>query len=141
MAATYTTRRLIEFCETDVAGIAHFTTFFKMMESTEHELLRHLGSSVLVKDTGTTISWPRVSATCDFLKPVRFEDEVDIEVSVDRLGTKSVTYGFVFFHDSEQVARGSITSVCCRVEPGTAPSPVPIPDQIASRLATYVTNE
>ena len=50
MPSAYTTSRRIEFRDTDAAGIAHFSVFFTMMEEAEHEFLRHLGLSVLMRD-------------------------------------------------------------------------------------------
>lgn len=39
-------RRRVEFSETDMAGIAHFSSFIIYMEQAEHALLRSLGTSV-----------------------------------------------------------------------------------------------
>ncbi len=64
------------------------------------------------------LGFPRVSATCDFLRPVRFKDVVEIAVRVERVGRKSVTYAFEFTHEGTLVARGRISAVCCRVHPG-----------------------
>ena len=42
-----TTRRRVEFRDTDAAGIVHFSAFFVWMESAEHELLRAAGVPVV----------------------------------------------------------------------------------------------
>jgi acyl-CoA thioester hydrolase len=110
-----TTRR-IEFADTDMAGIVHFANFFRFMEAAEVEFLRSLGVSVLMGWEGQKISFPRVAASCDFIKPARFEDLLDVSVSIQRIGRKSVTYGFEFSLRGEVIARGQITSVCCRVD-------------------------
>ena len=72
MAYEFKLIRRIEFSETDMAGIVHFSNFFRMMESAEHAFFRSLGFSV--HPEGGTTGWPRVSATCDYLRPLRFED-------------------------------------------------------------------
>ena len=64
--ASYRTTRRVEFRDTDAAGIMHFSAFFNYMEQVEHEFLRHLGMSVLARDEEGAISWPRVSASCDY---------------------------------------------------------------------------
>jgi acyl-CoA thioester hydrolase len=46
MPEPYRTTRLVEFHDTDMAGIMHFASFFVYMESAEHELLRSMGLSV-----------------------------------------------------------------------------------------------
>ena len=41
-------RRRVEFSETDMAGIVHYSNFFRYMEAAEHEFFRALGFSVTV---------------------------------------------------------------------------------------------
>ena len=103
MAELYRTTRRVEFSETDAAGMIHFSSYFLYMEQAEHELFRHLGTSVLTKDDSGTISWPRVSASCDYSRPGTFEDELQIDVGIARLGEKSVTYQFYFLKDLYQI--------------------------------------
>ena len=73
----YRTQRLVEFRDTDAAGIMHFSSFFLVMEQAEHQMLRDLGMSVVYPYEGGILSWPRVSATCDYQVPLRFEEIVD----------------------------------------------------------------
>jgi YbgC/YbaW family acyl-CoA thioester hydrolase len=112
--AVFRTRRRIEFVDTDMAGIVHFSNFFRFMEAAEVDFLRDLGLSVVLEWEGQPIGFPRVSASCDYLKPARFQDVLEITVSVRRVGEKSVTYGFEFSKDSADIARGQVTCVCCR---------------------------
>ena len=127
-----------EFRDTDAAGIVHFSAFFFWMESAEHELLRAAGVAVVERDaSGAEASWPRVSATCDYVAAVRFGEEIDIAVSVETIGRTSVTYGFAFSHAGTAVARGRIVAVRCLMHPGRKPEPVPVPAEIGGRLAAY----
>src|SRR4051812_34692139 len=113
--SVFRTSRLVEFGDTDMAGIVHFANFFRYMEAAEHAYLRACGLSVFTDWGGETITFPRVSASCDFVKPVRFQDVVDIEVRVDHIGRTSVRYAFSFFKGSDVIARGQITVVLCRL--------------------------
>ncbi len=99
MSPAFKTSRRVEFRDTDAARMAHFSVFFVWMEQTEHELLRHLGLSVMLTDEEGEISFPRVGARCDYQRSVKFEDVLDIEAVVVRLGEKSVTYEFNFSHE------------------------------------------
>ncbi len=134
MPSAFITHRRVEFRDTDAAGIAHFSVFFPWMEQAEHEALRHIGLSVMSRDDPHTISWPRVASSCEFRRPVRFEDEVRIEVRVAELGEKSVTYVFEFSCQEQLVATGRITAVCCQLEPGGGFHSIPIPAPVADRL-------
>ncbi len=137
MSAPYRTRRRVEFRDTDAAGIAHFSVFFNYMEEAEHELLRSIGSSVLLQGDEGTTSWPRVAVSCDYRGAVRFEDELEIEVRVERLGEKSVSYGFRFQHDGRDVADGRITAVYCQVGSAGLRS-LPIPAELREKLQAFL---
>jgi acyl-CoA thioester hydrolase len=135
----YSTRRRVEFRDTDAAGIVHFSAFFLWMESAEHEMLRSAAVRVVDRggDDGVDASWPRVSASCDYTAAVRFGNEIDIAVTVDEIGRSSVTYGFEFVHEGRPVAHGRVVAVRCLMHPGRRPEPVPIPDDIIDRLSAF----
>lgn len=115
--------------------MAHFSVFFVFMEQAEHELLRHLGLSVMSRDDEGPISFPRVGARCDYQRSVKFEDVLDIEVSIVRLGEKSVTYEFNFSHNGHPVASGQTTTVCCRFDEDGTPTSVSIPEWMVQKLS------
>src|SRR5947209_1435289 len=99
--------RRVEFHETDMAGIVHFSNFFRYMEFAEVEFLRAKGLSVAWQQThGERIGFPRVAAACDYRRPVRFDDLMEIAVKVTRVGTKSVTYEFDFTCRGQEIAHG-----------------------------------
>lgn len=111
----FRTQRRIEFRDTDAAGIAHFSVFFPMMEVAEHDLIRSLGLSVLSDATrdrengegdspAPQVTWPRVAATCDYQSVARFEDLLDIDVTVLKLGSSSVQYGFRFTRSDDSAS-------------------------------------
>ena len=137
MPEPFHTSRLVEFHDTDMAGIMHFASFFIYMESAEHELYRSLGLSLHTEVDGELISFPRVSAACDYSSPARCEEILDIAVSVTRIGTKSISYEFRFTRAGTLLAIGKMTSVCCRVTHGQPPVSRPIPAEIADGLRKY----
>lgn len=130
----FRTTRRIEFGDTDMAGIVHFSNFFRFMEAAECEFLRRRGLSVKMTWEGQAIAFPRVSATCDYTRPARFEDVLDVTVAIDRIGQKSVTYAFEFSRGGELIARGKVTSVCCRVRPDHQLEGIEIPASFRERL-------
>jgi 4-hydroxybenzoyl-CoA thioesterase/acyl-CoA thioester hydrolase len=133
----FRTQRMVQWHDTDAARIAHFAAYFRWMEEAEHEFFRHLGLSVLGHDADGEISWPRVSVGCEYASAVKFEDVLDIEVCVERLGEKSVTYAFRVSHAGRPVAQMRLTAVCCRMSSDGPPQGIRIPAKIASRLAPY----
>jgi YbgC/YbaW family acyl-CoA thioester hydrolase len=136
MSVVFRTTRRVEFADTDMAGIVHFANFFRYMESAEHEFLRSRGLSVAMEWEGEPIGFPRVSASCDFQSPVRFEDLVAIEVELARVGSKSLTFVCTFRHGDRLIARGQLSTVCCRLRPGQALEAIEIPAGVRERLLT-----
>ncbi|MGL4514379.1 MAG: acyl-CoA thioesterase [Lacipirellulaceae bacterium] len=149
MPSPFRTRRRVEFADTDMAGIVHFTAFFRYMEAAEHALLRSVGLRVhhgphelpeagAASPEGHSLSFPRVSARCDFHSPARCDDELEVEVAVLRLGKTSVSYSFRLLRDEEELAVGEMTSVCCRMRPGAPPEPTPLPEDVIARLQPHL---
>src|SRR2546429_5286166 len=96
----YRLRRRVQFHETDVAGIVHFSWFFRYMEEAEHALWREAGLSIHPPDSD--IGWPRVAASCDFHGALRFEDEFDVSIRVpsgeDRKSTRlNSSHGYISY--------------------------------------------
>ncbi|MAT71310.1 MAG: 4-hydroxybenzoyl-CoA thioesterase [Planctomycetaceae bacterium] len=137
MAEPFRTSRMVEFHDTDMAGIMHFAAFFCYMESAEHELLRSLGLSINSMFDGHPVSFPRVAASCEYRSPAHCEEFLDIAVAVQRIGQRSVTYSFTFTHGERLVAEGQMTSVCCRMKPGHRPESTPIPADVAKQLSQF----
>jgi 4-hydroxybenzoyl-CoA thioesterase/acyl-CoA thioester hydrolase len=137
MSEPFTVSRRVPFRETDAAGIMHFSAFFGLMEEAEHELLRHLDLPLFLPVPDGHISWPRVAASCDFQRPARFNDVLRIEVVVDHLGAKSVTYGFHFRREGQSIARGSITAVCCCLAGSGSVQSRRVPPEFAAKLTPH----
>ena len=130
--------RRVEFADTDLAGIMHFSNFFRFMEAAEHAFFRSLGFSIHTLEP-EPVGWPRVHADCDFSYPLRFEDSVEIRLLVREKREKSIVYAFVFRKLNEQpareVARGTLAVACVKREPATGKlSGVPIPQKIADKI-------
>jgi len=116
MAYEYKTTRLVEFADTDMAGILHFSNFFRYMEATEHEFFRSLGLSVHSDSPDGTWGAARVQAECDYSAPLRYEDVVELHLLVRNKGQRSISYEVVFRKmvdtaPGPEVARGKMTVV------------------------------
>ncbi len=135
MPSVFCSERRVEFCETDAAGIAHFSSLIIYMEQAEHALLRSLGLSVASSSFGA--SWPRVRVECDFISPAKFEDVLSLQTTIALLGTKSVTYQHRLSIGSTVIATGKVTSVCCSRLDGSMTSII-IPPHIRELLIQYV---
>ena len=122
MAYEFKMQRAVEFSETDMAGIAHFSNFFRWMESVEHAFFRSLDLSVHPHAEDGVWGWARVNADCSFRGPLRYEDVFEMHLIVREKRRRSFEYVVIFRKrepgqngsDPEwvEVARGALTTVC-----------------------------
>ena len=138
---SFLTRRRVEFRDTDAAGIVHFSAFFPWMEAAEHEMLRSVGIKIIpdFHDAVDQVTWPRVSASCEYQKSARFEDWIIIEVSVAKIGRSSVHYDVLFSRESDlgtltKIAIGKTVVVCCQLKSGGHLQKVDIPRDVRVKL-------
>jgi 4-hydroxybenzoyl-CoA thioesterase/acyl-CoA thioester hydrolase len=80
------------------------------------------------------LGWPRLAASCEYLSPAKFEEVLDIRVSVARKGNKSMTYQFEFCRDETLIARGQMSSACCIVSAEGKLKAIPIPDFLKEQI-------
>ncbi|HKI05986.1 MAG TPA: thioesterase family protein [Thermoanaerobaculia bacterium] len=127
--------RKVEYVDTDMSGIVHFSRFLIYMENAEHAFLDALGVGVEWREEdGRVISWPRVSVACDYLSPARFGDDLEIHLQVERKGTKSITYRLQVSRGGTLLARGKSTCACCVINDPEGVKAIPIPGWVAERI-------
>ena len=129
----HTIRRRVFFYEVDSAGIVHFSNYFRYMEEAEHALWRAAGLSIAHREAG--VGFPRVAASFEYKRPLRFEDEVDIRIRITAISQRSMKYTCELTRDGEAIAIGSATIVCVTQQPDKSMKAVTIPPGIASRFA------
>jgi 2-aminobenzoate-CoA ligase len=99
-------RRRIHWFDTDSSTKYHNTAPLRLMEEAEAALLDRLG---IVRDV---YGWlPRRRVEIDYHRPLRFWDEVEIEVGVAGVGTTSVMYRFAIRRDGQEHASGTVVAV------------------------------
>jgi YbgC/YbaW family acyl-CoA thioester hydrolase len=125
-------RRRVQFAETDMAGIVHFSMYFRYMEEAEHALWRSVGLQIAPPDG--RVGFPRVAAICDFKAPLHFEDEFEVHVRVEAVGRRSLKYGFTIRRGDDLLATGSMTSVSVERAPDGAVRSVELPPDVVTRL-------
>jgi acyl-CoA thioester hydrolase len=128
MAHQFSHRRRVSFAETDLAGIMHFSNFFRWMEELEHAFYRSLGLSVHPMAYGfpdINTGWPRTRASAEYRLPLQFEEEVELELLVAEMRTKAIRYAFRFWkYPDDPAARalaatGELVVVAVQAAPGT----------------------
>ena len=139
MACDFKATRRVEFSETDMAGIVHFSNFFRYMETAEHAFYRSLGFSVNLHSFDPPLGFPRVHAECDYKKPLRFEDDLEIHLFVKEKRSRVLTYFFRFNKMAEGkppelIATGLLTVVCVTHGPSGKMEAASIPEPLARKI-------
>ncbi len=143
MASYFKAWRRVEFSETDMAGIVHFSNFFRYMETVEHAFYRSLGFSVILSGFQRPIGLPRVHASFDYKRPLRFEDSFLIELTVLEKKEKSLAYRIKISRCDpeerpvEECAMGRLVVVCVERQQDGGLISVPIPEEIANAIEVF----
>jgi acyl-CoA thioester hydrolase len=125
-------RRRVLFSETDVAGLVHFSNFFRYFEDAEHELWR--GAGLSIHPEKSSIGWPRVSAACEFHRPLRFEQEFDVVVRIAEMTKRTIAYSGEIWSNGERIATAAWKIACVtRFQDGSIKSGE-VPTDVADRL-------
>ncbi len=138
MAYEFKVTRRVEFSETDMAGIVHYSNFFRYMETAEHAFFRSLGHSIVDNSLEPPVGWPRVHAQCDFKSPLKFEDEIEIHMLVAEKKSKALSYVFCIRKLNAsppiEIARGKLTVVCVSRDARGKMSAQTIPKALADQI-------
>jgi acyl-CoA thioester hydrolase len=125
----------VTWAETDAAQVVHYSNYFRFFERAEEEFYRHLGFTF--EDNARKELWfPRVEAFCQYKKPARFNDLLEVEINVEELRQKSVRYGFrVFNKDTgDLLANGYVVVVAADRHTGKSTL---VPSEIVDKLKLF----
>ncbi|MBS7633388.1 acyl-CoA thioesterase [Candidatus Bathyarchaeota archaeon] len=128
----------VSWVDTDAAQVMHFSNYLRLFERAEEEFYRSLGFSFTeLKDSELWL--PRVEAFCQYKKPARFNDLLEIELRIEELRQKSVKYGFRIINKKKEelLALGYMTMVAADKRREKA---IPIPEQIMEKLRSFANN-
>ena len=108
----------VRFADVDHAGIVYYPRFFHLFHLAFEELWRaRIGpraySELIDRDR---VGFPAVRAECDFKLPLRFGDTAEIEVTIPRLGAKSITFRYRVFRSEPRALCAEGTVICAVVD-------------------------
>lgn len=124
-----------------MAGIMHFSNFFRWMEACEAGFYRSLALPLISFVPGNVVGWPRASASCTYKAPLRFNDAVEVRLLIKELRSKAVIYVFQFrlVDAAGQVqpavlAEGEIVAVCVTADAAGKMTAQAIPADVRAKL-------
>ena len=98
----------VRYAETDQMGIVHHTHYFVWFEVARTDLLRQFGWTYREMEEGG-VRLPVIEANCTYLRPARYDDEIQVRVSVRLLSAVRLefTYEVVLTSDGTTAAVGA----------------------------------
>jgi acyl-CoA thioester hydrolase len=140
MAHRFVCTERVQFSDTDMAGIMHFSNYFRFMERVEHAFFRSLDLSIWENPdripADELVHWPRVHASCDFHAPLRFEEEARVELLVEEVRNRAIRYLIrVWKADGELAGEGRMAAACVQKDLTSGKmKAVEIPERIRSKI-------
>jgi acyl-CoA thioester hydrolase len=125
--------RRVQFHETDAAGVVHFSRYFVYVEEAEHALWRSAGLSIHPRQAD--VGWPRVHASFDYHRALRFEEEFEAWIRIVAIDEKTISYVCTLSRGDTRIATGRLTIACATRQPNQPMRAAPIPPEVRSRLA------
>ena len=132
MPREYRHTRRVQFYETDAAGIVHFSWFFRYMEEAEHALWREAGLSIA--PPGGEIGWPRIAAAFDYHRPLHFEEEFEVSITIAAISKKTIQYTCLITRGHTKIATGNLTIACVSKRAREPLRAIEIPREIVERF-------
>jgi 4-hydroxybenzoyl-CoA thioesterase len=130
----------VRFADVDHAGIVYYPRFFHYFHIAFEELWRARIGPQAYSDIIDTqrVGFPAVRAECEFKAPLKFGDTADIEVSIPRLGTRSITFRYRIFRSADPRVLCAEGQVVCAVVDLAKFVAIPIPERVATMLRDLV---
>jgi acyl-CoA thioester hydrolase len=126
----------VPFKDVDLSQRIHYTALFSYFEVADHAFFREIGYPYqeLLKQN---YHLPRVSVNCDYLGMIEYDDVLQVDTSIAKIGHSSFTYIFKVRKGAVDAAKGSMTIVFIDKESGRS---IPIPSDIRNQLEKHQTS-
>lgn len=124
----FSARTRVGFSDTDAQGVVYYGRYNPYFDFARVEYLRSTG---LLRDDGPGEFVMRANDV-EYFAPAKFDDELDIEVRVSRIGTTSITYEFAA-HLADRTLAVTAHQTLVYIDSKTR-RPIPVPDRFREKL-------
>ena len=128
----------IRFGDIDHAGIVYYPRFLHYFHVALEEFFgQQLGIDYPILIDEHRLGLPTVHLETDFRRPLRYGDQIDVEVSVLKIGKSSITFGYRVFKpgEKESLIEGHNVAVCLDMDTFKKRD---VPDWLRMRLETQI---
>ena len=123
----------VRYQECDAQGVVYFARYPEYYDISLTEMFREaVGSYQAMVDAGVDLVVAEQSLR--YRSPARFDELVDVEIVIDKLGTTSMLSSYAISRDGEELVEGDMRHVFIEV---ATKAKTPIPDDIRTALSGY----
>ncbi len=127
----------VHWVDTDIAGVMHFSNFFRYFEACEEEFFRSLQLPLSQIRERYGVMLPRVEAHCEYKAPCRFDDVIEVTMKVREVAEKTITYNFQVTRqaDGKLAAEGYVKCIAVSSQWKAVPLPVAVAKAVRDSVA------
>ena len=121
----------VYFENTDAGGVVYHGEYFKFLERSRTEWLRHLGFDHQALARNHRVVFIVTSVVADFLKPARLDDMLAVSVQLESLGKVRSIFAQEVRREDEVLVKAKVTVACVT---GESLKPVEIPEPLRKKM-------
>ena len=105
----FSTKFMVQFDETDKAGIVHNSNYIKFFERGRTAYIHNLGFKWQVEDVGDDYYVVINENYCRYLAPATFEDILEIHLRISQIKKTSYRFEYLITRGDKSIAEGFTT--------------------------------
>ncbi len=127
----------VHWVDTDIAGVMHFSNFFRYFEACEEEFFRSLSLTLTQIRERYGVMLPRVEAHCEYKAACRFDDVIEVTMKVREVAEKTITYDFQVTRqaDGKLAAEGYVKCIAVSSQWKAVPLPAAVAKTVRDSVA------
>jgi len=131
MNGTFALPVRVYYEDTDAGGVVYYANYLRYLERARTEWLRSLGVDQwqLLNEAG--LAFAVRSATIEYLKPAKLDDQLQVLVDIESLGRAQVHFAQRIERNGETLVTASVRVACLDVKRGRATA---IPRDLSAKI-------
>jgi acyl-CoA thioester hydrolase len=127
--------RRVRFGDTDPFGVLYFAALLDYFKESVDECIRQMGDAPerIYLNRDERFGFPVVRVEADYLRPVRYDEPIIVECSIDSVGERSVTFAVVAYAGDDIASKGRLTFAAISDEWKSIPLPQRISKLVKSQ--------
>lgn len=114
----------VRYAETDKMGVVYYANYLVWFEVARADLLRSLGWSYREMEAAG-ISLPVIEARCRYLRPARYDDEIDVTTEGRMLSPVRMEFHYQVVRKADEIVAAEGTTVHAALDASGKPCRLP----------------